>query len=154
MRRLSGCDRRGDRPAWTEQGSLITVIGFPLIIYHSPLPHTYTLSFLHRHPESFRPVTSAPAHFFHPYSQQLGWSQLAVYNYYYMLHTSAKAKAAQRTGTGTWVNAGLARAAAALGLGTVMPTNQASWTLLACWTCDLGATKGGEEGAGLNHKSS
>ena len=25
----------------TEQGSLITIIGFPLIIYHSPLPHTY-----------------------------------------------------------------------------------------------------------------
>ena len=42
----------------------ITMIGFPLIIYRSPLPHTYMLSFLHRHPESFRPVTSAPTHFF------------------------------------------------------------------------------------------
>ena len=39
------------------------MIGFPLTIYHSPLPHTYTLSFLHRHPESYRPVTSAPTFF-------------------------------------------------------------------------------------------
>ena len=44
------------------------MIGFPLIIYRSPLPHTYTLSFLHRHPESFRPVTSAPTHYYNPYS--------------------------------------------------------------------------------------
>ena len=51
------------RPAWTEQGSLITMIRSSLIIYHSPLTHTYTLLFLHRHPESFRPVTSAPTHF-------------------------------------------------------------------------------------------
>ena len=31
------------------------MIGFPLTIYHSPLPHTYTLSFLHRHPERVVP---------------------------------------------------------------------------------------------------
>ena len=58
----------GERAALleTEQGSLITIIGFPLIIYHSPLPHTYVLSSLHRppesYPESYRPVTSAPTH--------------------------------------------------------------------------------------------
>ena len=47
------------------EGFPITMIGFPLrAIYHSPLPHTYTLSFLYRHPESFRPVTSAPTHLF------------------------------------------------------------------------------------------
>ena len=49
----------------------MTIIGSSLIIYHSPLPHTYTLSFLHRHPESYRPVTSAPTHYFNQYSHQV-----------------------------------------------------------------------------------
>ena len=41
------------------------------IIYHSPLPHTYALSSLHRPPESYRPVTSDPTLYVNPYSHML-----------------------------------------------------------------------------------
>ena len=50
-----------------EQGFPITIIGFPSLSI-SVLSHTHLLSFLHRHPESLRPVTSAPTIFSNPYS--------------------------------------------------------------------------------------
>ena len=59
------------RPMWSTRAKhglkaclkhLGTIIGSFLIIYHSPLPHTYALSSLHRPPESYRPVLHAPIH--------------------------------------------------------------------------------------------
>ena len=48
----------------------ITIIGSSLIIYHSPLhPRMRFHPCTDRHPESYRPVISAPTLFLKPFSQ-------------------------------------------------------------------------------------
>ena len=45
------------------------------------LPHTHTLSSLHRPPESYRPVTSAPTLYYKPYSHDAPVGHILPYRY-------------------------------------------------------------------------
>ena len=67
--------------------------GSSLIIYHSPLPHTYALSSLHRPPESYRPVTSAPTLFYNLYSHRNPFiTKLHLPEYQFCIHSSQVAE--------------------------------------------------------------